>query len=328
MTGTSPAERIAVYIAGDSNIFFPGLVTLTSMKQHNPFAPIDYFMLFNADGLTGRMRALLNKHEISFIPVEHLKEFGTIDDMAQMPENVWPTEVFYNWLAPMAFWDRGYRDIVKADYDMLCVASWTISDLRMTDAHMGTTNWYQSAFADGVLPETAAKLGWSPRDDKGTIDYSNVGFVAIDGRSYVRSDFFGVFKRTYQTLMNQSERIAASEQVAFGIAVELCGLKLKKVDKSYNHRVTTIPELDQHFRPNLRNIHFLTSNKPWNPLSFKYMHAYAKDGRAGLFLYRNVWLKSAARVEGFNEFVDERPLDVLNELGVALNVVKSMDEYR
>lgn len=327
-TPPAPAERLAVYIAGDHNIFFPGLVTLTTIRQHNPTAPIDYFMLFEGDGLTDRMEDLLTRHDIGFIPVESLNKYGTIDDMAQMEEKAWPTEVFFNWLAPLAFWDLGYRDIVKADYDMLCVAPWVISDLRMVGADMGTTNWHQSAFGDGVLPETAAELGWTPRDEKGTIDYSNVGFVAIDGRSYVQSDFFGIFKNAYQALMSQAGKVAAAEQVAFGIAIELAGLKIKKVDRSYNHRITTIPDLDKEFRPNLRNIHFLTSNKPWRPLSFKYMDAYAKDVRAGLFLYRNLWLKQAAHVEGFSEFVDERPLDTLNELGVAINVVKSMHKYR
>lgn len=325
---SSMAERLAVYIAGDHNIFFPGLVTLATIKQHNPTAPIDLFMLFDEAGLTPRMRELLDKYGINFIPVEALSEYGRIDDMAQMQENVWPTEVFYNWLAPLKFWDMGYRDIVKADYDMLCVAPWDISELRLSGADLATTNWKQSAFKDGVLEETADSIGWVPRDDKGTIDYSNVGFVAIDGRSYAQSDFFTVFKSVYQALMAQSGKVAAAEQVAFGITIELVGLKLGKIDKSYNHRVSTLPELDENYFPKIRNIHYLTSNKPWKPLTFKYMHAYAKDGRGGIFLFRNLWLKRAAHIEGFSEFVDQRPHDELNELGIALNVVKSVYQYR
>jgi lipopolysaccharide biosynthesis glycosyltransferase len=314
-------KKIAVYIAGDSNIFFPGLVALNSIRIHNGHIPFDYFMFFEKDHLTPRMAELLETYGINFLDSTELDSFGSVEGMAVMAEKVWPAEVFNNWLAPMYFHEAGYEVAVKADYDLLCMAPYALADLAVTKETFASFTWSQNLTADGVTQETLIDLGVPPENTLGRLQYFNVGFVSINTSLYVERQVFERFKEIYSRLVGQSGKVKAAEQAAIALLCSVDNLLIRHIGKDYNVRATVLPDLAGDLMPKVRNIHFLTSNKPWKPVSFAYLSAYAKDDRAGLYMYRNIWLHEASKVDCFEEFVSQRPLTDLELLGLWTRVL-------
>ena len=70
-------QNIAVYIAGDSGIFFPGLVALCSVRQNNAVHAFDYYMCFDGVDLTAEMNSLLMKYDITFVDTAKLAVYGS-----------------------------------------------------------------------------------------------------------------------------------------------------------------------------------------------------------------------------------------------------------
>lgn len=317
------SQRIAIYVAGDGNIFFPALVALNSIRQHNQHIPFDYYMLFDEADLSPRMRALLDEHEIGFIDTGKLHQYGSLEEFGLMSENIWPREVFYNWLVPHHLSSMGYSHAVKADYDLLCVQSYNLSDILLQTETFAGNTWTQDMQKDGIDPETLTTLGFA-EGEAVRIPYFNVGFVAINVDLYLSRSVFDRFKWIYKTIQDQKNVVKVAEQAAIAMLCALDKHKIRHLSKDYNMRITGLPDLSADLVPKIRNVHYLTSNKPWKPLSFKYIPAYASDTRAGLYLFRNLWLNSASKVSGFEEFISERPLTDVEYVGLFSRVLSEI----
>lgn len=318
------SPRVAVYTAGDANIFFPALVAFKSIREHNADLPFDYFMCFNGDGLTPRMTDLMDRYGVQFLDTADLSKHGSIADLTLMTETVWPSEVFLNWVAPIYFAEAGYSHALKVDYDILCVAPYALADILMHSETFGGNTWGQQLLKDGITVETLAKLGLTDYSAASRTTYFNVGFVAINLDRYVSGKVFDRFKEVYATLQSQDGAVNVAEQASICIVAAVDGHKVRHLGKDYNMRVTQFPDLAGDLRPEIRNIHFLTSNKPWRPISFKYLKHYVTSERAGLFFYRNIWLNAASKVDGFAEFVAERPLNEMQMVGLWSRVMTDL----
>ena len=320
----SESPRIAIYVAGDGNIFFPALVALNSIRAHNAHIPFDYFMFFDEEDLSPRMQQLLDEHEITFVDTQKLSQYGSLDNLGLMTENIWPREVFYNWLVPHHLAALGYSHAVKADYDLLCVGRYNLADILIQTETFAGNTWLQDMAKDGIEKETLSELGIIATDAPVRIPYFNVGFVPINVDTYVRRDVFGSFKSIYMQIQEQKNTVKVAEQAAIALLCAIDGHKIRHLTKDYNMRITGLPDIQTDLMPELRNIHYLTSNKPWKPVSFKYISAYAGDTRAGLYLFRNVWLNAASKVRGYDEFISQSPLTDLEYVGLFSRVLKEI----
>jgi len=318
------SPRVAVYTAGDANIFFPALVAFKSIREHNADLPFDYFMCFDREGLTPRMSELMDRYDVRFLDTAELSRHGSIEDLALMTETVWPSEVFLNWVAPLHFAEAGYSHALKVDYDILCVAPYALADILMHSETFGGNTWGQLLLKDGITAGTLAMLGLPGYSSQSRTAYFNVGFVAINLDRYVEGKVFDRFKEVYSVLQAQDGSVNVAEQAAICIIAAVDGHKVRHLGKDYNMRVTQFPELSGDLMPVIRNIHFLTSNKPWRPVSFKYLKHYITSERAGLFFYRNIWLNAASEVDGFAEFVAERPLSEMQMVGLWSRVMTDL----
>jgi lipopolysaccharide biosynthesis glycosyltransferase len=309
-------RRIAVYIAGDSNIFFPALVAIDSIQRHNQHLPFDYFMSFEESGLTDQMRFSLTKRNITFVDVDSLGEHGTVDDLPLMGESRWPKHVFYNWLLPNYLHAVGYQYALKVDYDLLCVEMYELSDVRFPDNTMAGLTFDLNLLGEGVAPEHLTDL-----PDPEHTPYYNAGFVPINLARYVEQDTFGRFKDVYMRIQSGGKKIANAEQAALAIVGTMDPTPIHRLDAAYNQRITLLPALTPKAKPILKNIHYLTHNKPWLPVDFRYLSGYVKIKRTGVYLYRNIWLNYASEIEGFSDFVKVRPHTDLQTIGIMAKVL-------
>lgn len=306
-------KNIAVYIVGDAGIFFPGLVALRSIQDHNTTNPFDYFMCFDGKDLTGEMDAVLSENNIRFVDISELEAYGSVDDLTPMKEQRWPTHVFCNWLFPYWLDDRGYQEALKVDYDLLCVGRYYLPELMPGDATVSALQFDADLLRLGVTPPALEELNIPVIDGKATIPYYNAGVVGINVKRYVGAGTFGFFRYAYLTIQQEGSSVDAAEQVALAI-VAFHSEKVKSIPTSYNQRITILPEVDSDGRPVLKNIHYLTQNKPWLDPDYRYLNGYVRVGRTSVYIYRDIWHQYAKTIPGYTKYVSAHspgPLDTL-----------------
>lgn len=294
-------KKYAVFIAGDHNIFFPAVVAINSIKEFNKHLNLDYFIIFDGNKLDVNMINIMSKYNIKFIDSKEILKFGSIDDLEVMHEAQWPKEVFLNWLAPSYFYKEGYDIAIKADYDLLCIDSWNEEDINLKEEVFSSHIWNtQNLLKDGVDFSILSKYGFLNESEAIATSYMNVGFVVINLQFYNDYNCFSLFKKIYNDIVG-CKKVNVAEQAAISVLIKYLKLKTKNISCSYNYRITTI--LPDNFYGKVKNIHFLTSNKPWRELSFKYAKAYISDNRVHLYLFRQIWLDYASKFSEFNQYV-------------------------
>lgn len=313
--------RVAVYIAGDHNIFFPAIVTIASIKQHNAHHPFDFFISFKGEHLTGRMKQILDEHEIDFIDVSEFDQYGSVSGLALMRENRWPEEIFYNWIAPAHFHKMGYEYALKVDYDILCLGPYELSRLLNPDCTFTALTWDVNLRKDGFTNEHADALNL-PEMNPDSVPYFNAGFVSINLHRYVSGDLYEIFKSTYSTIQSVGNEVNMLEQIALAVTAFRDPGTVSRLDESYNTRITTLPRMHAGL-PNIRNIHYITQNKPWRPVDFRYLNGYTKAHKTCLYMYRDAWTNFAAKIDGYAEFVDVKPPTALETIGMYTEIFSS-----
>lgn len=307
-------NRIAVYIVGDAGIFYPGLVALRSIQDHNSTNPFDYFMCFDGRDLTGEMDAVLQEHNIQFVDIADLKTYGSVDDLTVMKENRFPVHVFCNWLFPYWLHDRGYQEALKADYDLLCVGRYYLPELMPgEEATVSALRFDADLLGMGVTHDALRELDVPVVAGKAVIPYYNAGVVGINVNRYVEAGTFGFFRYAYLTVQADGASVMNAEQAALAIVAHHSD-GIKNIPTAYNQRITILPELDLEGRPVLKNIHFLTLNKPWKNPDYKYLDGYVQRGRTSVYIYRDIWHHYARTVPGYTKYVSAHsptPLDTL-----------------
>lgn len=314
--------RVAVYIAGDHNIFFPAVVALHSIQKHNPDHPFDFYISFRSDALTDSMKQILDLYNITFVGVDEYAPYGTVDDLETMHEKRWPLEIFYNWVAPYFFADRGYEYALKVDYDILCVGRYTFSDLFSPESTFTALTWDINLFREG-LTENHVEALKSPYLIPEKSAYFNAGFVAINLHYYVAGDMYSHFRSAYIAIQSGEGKVNLTEQVALAVAASTDRRKVVRLHGTYNTRIITLPALTDGIQPNIHNIHYITQNKPWKPLDFRFLEAYTANQKTCIYVYRNIWLNYAAELTGFSEFVTVAPPTDLETIGMYTRILAS-----
>lgn len=314
--------RIAVFVAGDHNIFFPAVVALDSIKKYNRKHPFDYYMSFSSEHLTDRMKQILDAHDITFLDVEEFKKYGSVSGLSAMHENRWPEEIFYNWIAPLYFAAQGYEYALKVDYDILCLAEYELPRLTNPASTFTGLTWDLNLSREGLTKShlDALKI---PDFTAEKVPYFNAGFVAINLKRYVDQDAYNQFKAIYAVIQSQETAVNMAEQVALSITAYLDPSPVGRLDETYNTRITGLPRLSPDKQPVIRNIHYITQNKPWRAVDFRYLEGYTKSDKTCLYMYRNAWLKYAAEIDGFSEFVEISPPSELETIGMYSQIFAS-----
>lgn len=314
------SENIAVYMVGDSGIFFPGLVAFRSIQDHNADNPFDYFMCFDGQDLTENMRDVLSDHDIHFVDIAVLATYGTVDDLDAMKEQRWPNQLFNNWLFPYWLRDHGYKDALKVDYDILCVGKYELADVLPKCSSVSALKFNVDLLRVGVPRNSLAELQVPVINDSAIIPYYNAGVVGIDIERYVDAGTFGFFRYAYLTIQAEGATALNAEQVALAIVAYHSG-GIDELPAAYNQRITMLPDLDAAGHPLLKNIHYLTHNKPWKDPDYRYLDGYVKHGRTAVYIYRDIWHQYAQTVPGYAEFVRPQAPSALETIGMYTTVL-------
>ena len=316
--------NVAVYVAGDGNIFIPAIVAINSIKKRN-LECFDFFICFSQADLDAEKISILKKFHINFINTDELDFLKKVSSCEMMNEGAWPKEVLYNWGIPLKLNDLHYTMAVKIDYDLLCVEKWNINEIDPQKYIFGAAYWKQILANDNVNYNLCKQL----QIDCDKIDYFNAGFSTINIKRYVDEGIFDSILKVYKILTSPGEKVSCAEQVAIGVVLSKINNPIRKINGKYNVRTTTIPEIKDNGEAIIVNLHFLTSNKPWKPISFKYLPKYVDTGeRAQLFMYRNIWIKEAFSIKEINRFLDVKEMSDFEYLGMMGTVFKAMYKYQ
>lgn len=314
--------RLAVYIAGDHNIFFPAVVALDSIRKHNGNAPFDYYILFPREHLTERMEQILASHNIKFIDVGRFEQYGSVEGLSPMHENRWPEELFYNWIAPLYFLEHGYKHALKVDYDILCMGQYELSHLINPESTFTGLTWDLDLIKEGLTEAHLAALNLQGFNAE-KVPYFNAGFVAINLTRYASNDTYTRFRNIYTLIQTHGSKVNMTEQVALAITAFLDPSPVARIDESYNTRITTVPRLSADKTPIIRNVHYITQNKPWRVVDFRYLEGYTKSHKTCLYMYRNAWLNYAAKIDGFSEYISIQPPTELENIAMYAQIFSS-----
>lgn len=321
----SAGERVAVYIAGNSDIFFPALVALDSIQKMNLHLPLDMFVIFDEEDLSQEHVKVFAQYGISFVPTEEILKHGTTEDLPLMKEGQWPAHVFHNWIAPLYFSAEGYKYAIKADYDLLCMSPYRGADIFGFEALFHASVFNVGLANQGVTAEVAERNYVDPAKLK-SVPYFNVGFAAINLDRYRDEKILDAFKSAYSDIVVTNPNVPNAEQAATALLCLTGDNRLAPVDPSYNVRTTTLPKLDANGNAQIRNLHYLTHNKPWRKPNYTYISGYVPAQRTCIYIYRDAWLQQAASYPGFEKYVETGAPDALTTLGVLTKVLA--EHYR
>jgi lipopolysaccharide biosynthesis glycosyltransferase len=318
-------DKVALFIAGDERIYFPALVTMLSIKAHNPDV-FDYFICFDGCKLTHEMASVFQANEISFIDKSKLKKFGVEEKFKPMSEGNWPIEVFYNYVLPIYLRDAGYKYSVKADYDLLCINKYNLDDILPRRATLGGLSAKVSLTDQGLTVNTLEDLVAQEKITRSATDYMNVGFITFNNDKYVEADCLESFVGLYQYLAEKNPQAKLLEQIAFSLLLyKLQGDYISFTD-AYNHRVLWAKPVEADLTYDVKNIHYITQFKPWRPIDLPLLRRVIYRNRGCLFSYRNLWLEFAESVPGFHSHCKERRLTERELVGLQMFIVRTYNE--
>lgn len=314
--------RIAVFVAGNSAIYFPALVALTSISRFNKHLPLDFFISFDEDDLTAEHASAFDNFGIKFVPSDSLESIESLNSFELMHEGRWPKHVFYNWIMPIYLDGLGYEFALKVDYDVLCMSPYRYSDIADGASVFNACVFTQNLLKEGIVESVCNAFG-ADFAQQNKARYFNAGFAAVHIPAYVRSNFFSRFQSAYSMIMQDCPSVPNAEQVAWSLVCAADPVVLRNIDHSYNVRATTLPELKDDGSALIRNVHFVTHNKPWLPADFTYLHRYVPRRRTSVYIYREAWLREASRLPGFNKYVPVGEPEDADTIGLLARVLKA-----
>ncbi|HKS14094.1 MAG TPA: glycosyltransferase [Pseudomonas sp.] len=309
--------RSAIFVAGDENIFFPALVALESMIAHNP-GRFDPYICFDRDKLTDVMVQALDYHGIKFVDSKKMEAYKTVSALKEMKEGRWPVEIFLNWALPEYFLELGYEYSIKVDYDILCVKPYDVSEMYPELAIAKGLVIDVDFVKEGVAAEALNKAAEEGRVDLSKSCYLNAGFVAFDNAKCKDFNFFEKLIATYEYLSSACPDAGLTEQIALAFVLSTHKNGAEKIHPSYNHRVRWGVLVDDRLIPTARNLHYITSFKPWVPFDRTKIKHFVNIRQGVLFAYRAVWLEQAAKSPWFSSFCKESPMSQLQTLGLSI----------
>lgn len=307
--------KIALFVAGDKNIFFPAVIALTSIIENNPYI-FDAFISFPKIDLTDEMKDILHFYKINYVNPSILENKTSIDSMPLMKEMNWPKEIFLNWLFPYHLLNEGYDYSIKVDYDILCVDSYNIADIIPHSNVMSGLYCKTDLTKQGISKEFLNELTSEGLYNSTCDSYINVGFVCFNNSMYSQLNFFDKLKNIYIKLLTHCPQAELAEQAA--IAITLSTLNgILQIPGEYNQRIRWGSFVKPNLRPNIKNIHYITKMKPWFPLKRDAIQDFTKRKQGMIFLYRSIWLHYASKNPWFKSFCDQNKPEPIEELGLS-----------
>ena len=315
--------RIAVFIAGDERIFFPALITLQSIQRHNGHLPLDYYICFSRLALTDGMRKALHDRGIEFVAREDFADIADTTSLENMAEGKWPREIFDNWVAPHYFAKVGYRYALKVDYDFLCVAPYDHHDLLSATADFRSVIFDVDLAKQHVEQSAIEKLGVTLKASFEKSPYTNVGFMVLNLDNYLTNQVFEKFARTYKVLREEESGVLLCEQAALSILLASGEVTCEPINPNYNVRIVTLPPILESGRADVRNLHYVSHHKPWSAIDYRWFDNYVRSGKTSMYIYRELWIRTASRDPLFREYVNIDPTDDLALLAPLVKVLRA-----
>jgi len=315
----------ALFVAGDERIFFPALVALDSIKANNP-DQFDCFICFDGSKLTSEMTAALEYHQIQFIDSKLLGVDEKISQLPKMNEGRWPIEILLNWALPEYFYAKGYKHSIKVDYDILCIRPYVLSDVlpQRTVARglVFDINVEKEGVSKHVI-QTAIKEGIFK---EGVRAYMNAGFIAFNNQLCEESRFFERLLKIYSFISIHSPGAKLIEQLAVFFTFTTFDGGVEELDALYNHRVRWGVLVDENLHLTAKNIHYITSIKPWSPFDRLAIRSFVNARQGVLFSYRAIWLEYAAKSPWFKSFCNEEPMSQEQTLGMNIIIFHNYNQ--
>lgn len=306
----------SAFVAGDGNIFFPALVSLVSLEEHNPDT-FDRFMVFDATDLTPEMARLLDRYGIDFIDSKSVASSEEALALPTMHEGDWPVGVFLNWTLPEHLHGLGYRYSLKLDYDTLSLGPFP------------TTRYEETPFSASALPtegptDLSARAVRRVAQEAGLAAHHeqayNVGVVPFDNARAVEFRLFERFQATYRILIEEDPEFPLLEQVCFAVLAVNMG-DVVPLNARLNYRVKRTWKGKPRFTTDITILHFISTLKPWRPFLPRHVTNVSDRDRPMLPFYRHVWLDYASRIDGFETYCDERPYTALEVMCLANSII-------
>jgi lipopolysaccharide biosynthesis glycosyltransferase len=307
--------RSAIFVAGDENIFFPALVALDSMVTRNP-GKFDPYICFNKENLTDVMVQALEFHNIKFIDSAQISGYEAIGSLKKMKEGRWPIEIFMNWALPEYFFTLGYEYSIKVDYDILCIASYDFKDVYPENSIARGLVIDVDFKKEGISEEFLSQATAEGMVDLGKSCYVNAGFVSFNNKKCNDFDFFRRLLTTYSYIYDACPDASLTEQIALAWVLSTHEIGAEKIPSVYNHRVRWGVLVDDSLVPIAKNIHYITSVKPWNAFDRSKVMQFVNIRQGVIFAFRAVWLEQAAKSPWFSSFCKEAPMSQTNTLGM------------
>lgn len=314
-------QKIALFIAGDENIFFPAIVAIESIKKNNPEI-FDYFLSFDLSKLDSDMSSMLDASQINFVDSKVLSKYLNLDEFKSMKEGIWPIEVFLNYAMPSYLHESGYKYSCKADYDILCVSKYEISEIIPEKDAISGWSTPVNLTSQKVPEQVINDLVSSNLINSKHVDYMNVGFLLFNNEYYYENKLLERFSGYYHYLCNKCPDAMLLEQIAFSLLLSSLKGNFKKIPDIYNHRVLSSKETDKNLMFDVKNIHYITRCKPWKPLVVNTVKWFVGNHGGCLFSYRNVWLEFAENINGFENYCSERKLSSMQLIGLQMTVAR------
>ena len=313
--------KIAAYIAGDENIIYPGIITLTSVKEHNG-SNLDLFLFTEVSKLTQHQFDLIQKFSINVVDVSELDKRANIGKFSGFRR--WPVHVFYNYVVPIYLCEQKYDYAIKLDYDMLCLSEYNFSEILPTYSEVISIVYKRklSAFIDELTFEEKAgfdlKLG----------DYHSVtaGFFVVNTQAFVDKKFFDVYTSIYSSLQksNFSSYVSQEtvEQFTFGLVQSQLETSFKKIHPGYNYRPYYFQPFDTNY-----NIHFNTNKKPWHDIPSTVFSGKSSIGWLRAFLFFNYWI-DFANGHGLKEIIKKDRYTVFDFWAAMNTCINSLNKNK
>jgi lipopolysaccharide biosynthesis glycosyltransferase len=318
-------SRPALFVAGDERIFFPALVALESIKSNNPDA-FDCYICFDGEKLTDQMRSALEYHQIDFIDSNLLGVNEKIADLPKMSEGRWPIEILLNWALPEYLYGRGYQYSIKVDYDILCIKKYELVDVLPKYAIARGLVFDINIEKEGVSKSVVAQALQAGLYKEGVRAYVNAGFVAFNNQLCRAEGFFDRLLETYFFISSQSPKAKLVEQLAVFFTFTTLHGGVEELDSLYNHRVRWGVLVDEECHLTAKNIHYITSIKPWSPFDRFAIRSFVNARQGVLFSYRAIWLESASKSPWFQVFCNEKPMSQEQTLGMNIIIMHNYNQ--
>ena len=280
--------KIAAFVCGDINIFYPGLITLLSVGKFNP--EFELIMATYRDQLDKYQSNLLKKYNISLIDISN----DSLNAIQSISEPMYfPRELYLRYIIPRIL-QTTYDYAIYLDAEILCISKYNLEDILPIDTLIA---WRRSVKLSDAI-KNIKDIEYIESKLKIKINTSayvpNGGFLVFNLSKKEISSLFTNYAYIFK-IIEMIVKEYSKNEVAFSIVEQYLGQKFHVLDYIYNFSTLFYyKKLEE-----IKNIHFLGVNKPWKKISF-----VVNAGRYFISssFYFNIYLKFIQEYEFKDKF--------------------------